>query len=54
MDQSVGGVRPGVGRVSHAAANTHRETACNRCHLREKAALAHPGGAVYQDDCSGT
>ena len=39
-----------VGRVGHAAADPYGEAAGHRRHLFEKAALAHPGAPLDQDD----
>ena len=41
-------------RARHAAADSYRQAARHRRHLHKKAALAHPGTPLHQDDRTGT
>jgi hypothetical protein len=43
-----------VARARHADADSYRQAARHRRHLPEKAALAHPGAPLHQDDRTGT
>jgi hypothetical protein len=41
-------------RARHAAADSYRQAARHRRHLHKKAALAHPGAPLHQNNRTGT